>query len=120
MDLGSFVETLRQLDALSIGAAADELDAAASSAAGEVSWWRATVEIDRQLRAHHASRSGARAAHQAASAVLSAAARCGIALPDDRVTAVARAAADIARGLAVDAAAAQDLLQGCQQLVAAA
>jgi hypothetical protein len=120
MDLERFVETLRQLDATSIGAAADELDAAASSAAGEVSWWRATVEIDRQLRAHHASRTGAWAAHQAANAVLGAASRAGIALPDDRVTIVARAAAEIARGLVVDAAAAQDLLRGCLRLVPAA
>ncbi|MHB8464215.1 MAG: hypothetical protein ACYDH6_03500 [Acidimicrobiales bacterium] len=119
MDVGSFVASLRQLDARSIDAAAADLDRQASSAAGEVSWWRATVEIDRELRARHAGRLAARAAHQATTAVLRAAAGAGIELPDARVTAVARAAADVARGLSVDAPAAGDLLRGCRHLVAA-
>lgn len=119
MDVQSFVVTLRRLDAESIAAAAADLDEHAASVAGEVSWWRATVDIDRQLRATHSGRAGAQAAHQAAAAVLAAASRAGIDLPDPRVTAVARAAADVARGLAVDAPAVEELLRGCRHLLAA-
>lgn len=119
MDLESFVARLRHLDAEAIDAAASDLDEQSSSAAGEVSWWKATVEIDRELRAHHAGRLGARAANMAGAAVLRAAADAGIPLPDDRVTAVARAAAEVARGLVIDAPAAGDLLRGCRHLAAA-
>ncbi len=119
MDLPHFIECLHRLDRATILAAALELDESASSAAGEVSWWRATVEIDRQLRRHRAGIRAAHAARAATSAVLWAAGQAGIALPDDRVTAVARAAADVARGLEVHAAAVDDLLRGCRHLVAA-
>jgi hypothetical protein len=114
-----FIVILRQLTAEMILAAADDLDEHASSAAGEVAWWRATVEIDRLLRVHHAGRRAALAASQAAAAVTAAAVKAGLDLADRRVTAVARAAADVARGLTVDASAVQDLLEGCRHLVAA-
>lgn len=119
MDLGEFIAALQQLDGDAIVAAAAELDHRVSSAAGEVSWWRATLEIERQLRLRRAGRRAALAANQAATAVTRAAARAGIELSDMRVTLVARAAADVARGLAVDAAAAGDLLQGVSALCAA-
>ena len=119
MNLESFLESLHRLDADGIEAAAGELETAAASAAGEVSWWRATMEIERLLKAQRASRDGARAAMRAATAVQGAAARSGIELPDMRVTSVARAAAEVARGLVVSARAADDLLAGCQHLVAA-
>ncbi|GAC1586532.1 MAG: hypothetical protein NVS3B21_00690 [Acidimicrobiales bacterium] len=119
MDLQSFIESLHRLDAESITAAAAELDEASASAAGEVSWWRATVEIDRMLRERRASRAGACAATAAAAAVMEAASLAGILLPDVRVTVVARAAADVARGLVVEASATQLLLAGCAHLNAA-
>ncbi len=66
----------------------------------EVDWWRATIAIDKVLRNHRCARHAARAALGATRAVQSAATDAGIALPDDDVTRVARAAADVARGLA--------------------
>jgi|HubBroStandDraft_6_1064221.scaffolds.fasta_scaffold849295_1 hypothetical protein len=119
LELDGFISWLRHLDAAAITAAAAELDEAASSAAGEVDWWRATVEIDRLLRARHAGRRAGVAANQAAAAVTAAARAAGMAMPDPRVTAVARAAADVARGLLVNAAAVDDLLRGCRGLAAA-
>ena len=59
------------------------------------------------------------AANQAAAAVTAAARAAGMVMPDPRVTAVARAAADVARGLVVNASAVDDLLRGCRGLVAA-
>ena len=119
LELDGFISWLRHLDAAAITAAAAELDEAASSAAGEVDWWRATVEIDRLLRARHAGRRAGVAANQAAAAVTAAARAAGIVMPDPRVTAVARAAADVARGLLVNASAVDDLLRGCRRLAAA-
>jgi len=66
----------------------------------EVDWWRATIAIDKVLRHACRTRIAAGAATDAAHAVQDAATRAGIPLPDDEVTLVARAAADVARGLA--------------------
>jgi hypothetical protein len=66
----------------------------------EVDWWRATIAIDKVLRHHHRTRRAARAATDAVHAVQDAASRAGIALPDTQITRVARAAAEVARGLA--------------------
>jgi len=65
----------------------------------EVDWWRATIAVDKVLRHVRLTRQAAGAASEAVHAVQSAAVRAGIALPDDDVTRVARAAADVARGL---------------------
>jgi hypothetical protein len=119
IDVSTFLEALTALDADGIFAAATELELQASSAAGEVSWWRATVEIDRQLRARCERRLGATAARQASTSVLHAAAKAGLDFQDPRVVAVARAASDVARGLVAGSAAADDLLRGCQHLCAA-
>jgi hypothetical protein len=119
VNIEEFIVGLRRLTRSMIVAAADDLDVQASTAAGEVAWWRATVEIDRLLRLHHAGRRAALAASQAAAAVTAAALAAGLDLADRRVTAVARAAADVARGLAAESAAVEDLLQGCRHLLAA-
>lgn len=66
----------------------------------EVDWWRATIAIDRVVRHGRRTRQAARAAQDAQRAVEDAAIRAGIGLPDRDVTRVARAAADVARGLA--------------------
>jgi hypothetical protein len=65
----------------------------------EVDWWRATIAIDKVLRHVRQTRQAARAATEAVHAVQAAAVRAGIPLPDDDITRVARAAADVARGL---------------------
>jgi hypothetical protein len=119
VEVDGFISWLHGLDEPAIVATAAELDLAASSAAGEVEWWRATVEIDRLLRARHAGRRAGLAANRAAAAVTAAARAAGMTLPDPRVTAVARAAAEVARGLLVDASAVDDLLRGCRGLAAA-
>jgi len=89
---------------------ADDLHRIAGSLASEtltdeVDWWRATIAIDKVLRHARCSRQAARAANDAVLAVQESAARDGIALPDAEVTRVARAAADVARGLAAGPAA---------------
>ena len=71
----------------------------------EVDWWRATIAIDKVVRHARRGRQAAHAAAAAAANVQEAARRNGIALPDDDVTRVARAAADVARGLAAGPAA---------------
>ena len=114
-----FLTSLRRLTAGTIIATAEDLEENAASAAGEVAWWRATVEIDRLLRLHRASRIAARAAARAAGAVAEAAVAAGLDRTDPRVTAVARAAADVARGLAAESSAVDDLLAGCKHLIAA-
>jgi hypothetical protein len=65
----------------------------------EVDAWRATIAIDRALRHAHRSRQAATAAWDAAQTVQRVAAAHGVELPDADVTHVARAAAEIARGL---------------------
>ncbi|HEY8218313.1 MAG TPA: hypothetical protein VIH82_14340 [Acidimicrobiia bacterium] len=71
----------------------------------EVDWWRATIAIDKVVRHTRRGRQAAHAASLAAGAVQDVARRAGIALPDTEVTRVARAAADVARGLAAGPAA---------------
>jgi hypothetical protein len=66
----------------------------------EVDWWRATIAIDKVLRHQHCTRRAARAATDASHAIQDAATRAGIDLPDADITRVARAAAEVARGLA--------------------
>ncbi len=71
----------------------------------EVDWWRATIAIDKVLRHARCSRQAGRAANEAALAVHESATRPAGVLPDDEVMRVARAAADVARGLAAGPAA---------------
>jgi hypothetical protein len=93
-----FNVALRAMSADDLHRVAASLDA--EHICDEVDWWRATIAIDKLLRRTHGSRRAARAATDAAKAVQEAAGRAGIPLPDDDVTRVARAAADVARGLA--------------------
>ena len=71
----------------------------ADTAGDEVDAWRATIAIDRALRHTHQSRHAAKAAWDAAQTVQRAAIAQGVDLPDPDVTHVARAAAEVARGL---------------------
>lgn len=99
MELAEFTQALEDLTAADVHRIAALLDAHAESAADEVEAWRVTLTIDRVLRRTHQTRVAARAASTVTHTVLKVAARQGISLPDAEVTHVARAAAEIARGL---------------------
>lgn len=92
-----FVSALSRLTGDDLRAIAASLES--DTLTDEVDWWRATIAIDKLLRHVRHTRQAARAATDAVHAVRDAATRAGIALPDDDMTRVARAAADVARGL---------------------
>lgn len=96
MDLDGFVAALGRMTAEDLRVVAKSLDT--ESLADEVDWWRATIAIDRALRHTRATRHAARAAVQVVEVVQARAVAEGMTLPDDDVTRVARAAAEIARG----------------------
>jgi len=93
-----FSASLRSMSGAELRRVAASLDA--EQICDEVDWWRATIAIDKVLRRTRCTRRAARAAADAARAVQDAADRAGIGLPDADVTRVARAAAEVARGLA--------------------
>ena len=93
-----FTASLKAMSAEELRRVAASLDA--EQICDEVDWWRATIAIDKVLRRTRCTRRAARAAADAAHAVQDAADRAGIHLPDAEVTRVARAAAEVARGLA--------------------
>jgi hypothetical protein len=97
MTPASFSDALRQMTAVDLRSIAAALHD--DSTGDEVDGWRATIAIDRALRHAHRAREAAHAAWAAAQAVQHAAEADGLALPDPEVTRVARAAAEIARGL---------------------
>ena len=102
MELHEFIAALDRLTTDDIRLVAKSL--VTETLADEVDWWRATIAIDRATRHARVTRHAARAAARAAELVQERAQQGGIALPDDDVTRVARAAAEIARGLAAGAA----------------
>ena len=97
MDLTEFHAGLEQLTAENIHVVARAL--ATDTAGDEVDAWHATIAIDRALRHSHRTRHAARAAWDVAQTVQRAAEADGMELPDVDVTHVARAAAEIARGM---------------------
>jgi len=99
VELDEFVAALDRLTADDIRLVAKSLDL--ECIADEVDWWRATIAIDRAIRHARVTRVAARAAADAAERVQERAALGGFCLPDDSVTRVARAAAEVARGLSV-------------------
>jgi hypothetical protein len=101
--VAGFLAALARLDASDLREVAERLDS--DVLCDEVDWWRATIAIDKVVRHARRGRQAAHAAAAAAATVQAAARRGGIALPDDDVTRVARAAADVARGLAAGPAA---------------
>jgi hypothetical protein len=92
-----FVTSLSRLSGDELRAIAASLES--DTLTDEVDWWRATIAIDKLLRHVRHTRQAARAATDAVHAVRESATRAGIPLPDDDMTRVARAAADVARGL---------------------
>lgn len=96
-EAAQFTHALQTLSANDLRAVARSLDS--DTLTDEVDWWRATIAIDKVLRHVRLTRQAAHAAAEAVHAVQETAVRSGIVLPDDDVTRVARAAADVARGL---------------------
>jgi hypothetical protein len=100
MDVGEFSRALERLTAEDVHRiAATWTNNHSDNAADEVEAWRVTLTIDRVLRRTHHTRLAARAASSVTHTVLQIAAAQGIRLPDEDVTHVARAAAEVARGL---------------------
>ena len=100
MDVGEFSRALESLTAEDVHRIAATLtNNHSDNAADEVEAWRVTLAIDRVLRRTHRTRLAARAASSITHTVLQIAAAQGIRLPDEEVTHVARAAAEVARGL---------------------
>jgi hypothetical protein len=97
MAVTEFEAALARLTIDDIQAIARSLEA--GSAGDEVDAWRTTIAIDRALRHGHRSRQAAKAAWDAAQVVQRAALANGVELPNADVTHVARAAAEVARGL---------------------
>jgi hypothetical protein len=123
MELGEFTDTLAHLTAGEIHEIAAAICHRHATPAGDVDWWEATIAIERSLKITHRTRAAAMAALSASRAVQHAALAEGFALPDGEVTAVARAAGEIARGLAAGAPgldAVQVLLSGWRPLAASA
>jgi len=102
-EIGHFLTALAHLSGADLEKVALALDS--DALCDEVDWWRATIAIDRVVRHARRTRIAARAAIDAQQAVASAASRAAVPLPDADVARVARAAADVARGLAAGPAA---------------
>jgi hypothetical protein len=99
VEIKSFTSALGRMSAADLNEVAAALHTHTGSAADEVDAWRITITIDRALRRAHRARVAAHAASDASHAVLRAAEAQGITLPDAAVTHVARAAAEVARGM---------------------
>jgi len=96
------VEFDRALDGLNVDELrliASDLAHACTSTADEIAATRAVLMIEQALRRMHRLHDAATAALAAASTVQAVAQRARLDLPDDDVTRVARAAAQLARGL---------------------
>jgi hypothetical protein len=99
MDLLEFLSGLRGLSESDIRDLARQCQARFVSPADEVEWRRANLAIEQVARRSHRSQAVTAAGHEAARAVVGAARRSGLALPDTDVTCVARAANRIACAL---------------------
>lgn len=120
MDLLRLEATLEALTVAEIRAVAEDLAATRATAADEIEAMRATLEVEHALRRTRRHTQAAVAAHNITLAVQSAARRERIPLPDDAVTRVARAAAQVARALVAGhecAADARCLARGLERVV---
>jgi hypothetical protein len=100
MDLYDFTQAMSRLAEDDIRRLAAGIEARFISPADEVAWWKANLAIDRVLKDSDRWRIAALAAVAASKAVVGAAEADGVTVPDAQVTCVARAAGQIARGLA--------------------
>jgi len=99
VDVVAFGNALAGLSVEEIRSIASDLADACISPADEVAATRATLVIEQTLRRTHRLHNAAAAALVAATSVQDVAHRANVNLPDDDVTRVARAAAQLARGL---------------------
>ena len=97
----SFSRELRNLTVTGLRAIAADLVAHTSSPAADVAVTKATLAIEHSIRRHHRQSEAGLAAYAVAHTVIEVAEREGLDLPDADVTRVARAAAQVARGLVV-------------------
>jgi hypothetical protein len=101
VDVEVFGQALTGLSLDDIRSIAFDLHAARTSTADEVANTRAMLIIEQTLRRTHRLHDAASAAFAAATKVQEVAKRADLDLPDDDVTCVARAAAQLARGMVV-------------------
>jgi hypothetical protein len=101
VDVVIFGEALAGLSFDDVRSIAFDLHAACASAADEVAHTRAMLMIEQTLRRTHRLHDAASAALAAATKIQDVAEHAHVALPDDDVTRVARAAALLARGMVV-------------------
>ena len=101
MDLAAFGRSLAALSVEDLRGIASDLHASCSSAADELANTRAALLIEHTLRRAHRMHDAATSGLFAATTVQTVAERAHLDLPNDDVTCVARAAAQLARGLVV-------------------
>ena len=101
MDVVVFEQALTDLSFDDVRSIAFDLHAACASTADEVANTRAMLMIEQTLRRTRRLHDAALASLAAATKVQQVAERAHVDLPDDDVTRVARAAAQIARGMVV-------------------
>ncbi|HTL86694.1 MAG TPA: hypothetical protein VL856_16030 [Acidimicrobiia bacterium] len=99
MDVVAFGRALNDLSIDDVRSIAYDLTTACTSTADEIAATRAVLLIEQTLRRSHRLHNAAAAALVAATTVQDVAHRARVALPDNDVTRVARAAAQMARGL---------------------
>ncbi|MCZ7528033.1 MAG: hypothetical protein M5U14_17660 [Acidimicrobiia bacterium] len=99
MELAEFTGALAQMSRSDLHRVAEAISSHLACAGDEVDAWHTTLAIDRALRVERRQRQAAWAAYAASQAVLAAADTAGIPRPDPEVTFVARAAAEVARGI---------------------
>jgi hypothetical protein len=101
VDVVAFGHALGDLTIDDVRAIAEDLAQANSSPADDIATTRSVLVIEQSLRRTHRVSNAAAAALVAATAVQDVAVRAHIQMPDPGVTRVARAAAQLARGLVV-------------------
>ena len=101
MDVDIFGRALTELSFDDVRSIAADLRAASTSTADEIAHTRAMLMIEQSLRRAHRLHDAATVALECATNVQSVAERAGVELPNDDVTLVARAAAQLARGLVI-------------------
>jgi hypothetical protein len=101
VDVDVFGRALAELSVDDVRSIAVDLRAACTSTADEIGHTRAMLVIEQSLRRAHRLHDAATVALACATNVQAVAERGGVELPDDDVTLVARAAAQLARGLLI-------------------
>jgi hypothetical protein len=101
VDVDVFGRALTGLSIDDVRSIAVDLRAVCMSTADEIAHTRATLMIEQSLRRAHRLHDAAAVALECATNVQSVAGRAGVELPDNDVTLVARAAAQLGRGLLI-------------------